>query len=42
MTMDAVPRPFAMLGDLAAEACEGTSCLIPGSAPAPVASTIQE
>ena len=29
MTTDAAPKPFAMLGDLAAEACEGDACLIP-------------
>ena len=42
MTTDAAPKLFAMLGDPAAEACEGDACLIPGSAPAPDASTIQE
>lgn len=42
MTMDAAQKPFAMLGDPAAEACEGDACLIPGSAPAPDTSTIQE
>lgn len=29
MTTDAAPKPFAMLGDPAAEACEGDACLIP-------------
>ncbi|MFM2353321.1 MAG: hypothetical protein RLZZ608_727 [Actinomycetota bacterium] len=29
MTTDAAPKPFAMLGDPAAEACEGDVCLIP-------------
>ena len=29
MTTDASPKPFAMLGDPAAEACEGDVCLIP-------------
>ena len=29
MTKDAAPKPFAMLGDPAAEACEGDVCLIP-------------
>lgn len=40
--MDAAPTPFAMLGDPAAEACEGDACLIPCAAPAPGSSTIQE
>jgi hypothetical protein len=30
MMMDAAPKPFAMLGDPAAGACEGDACLIPG------------
>ena len=30
MTLDAAPKPFAMLGDPAAEVCEGDVCLIPG------------
>lgn len=38
MTMDAAPKPLAMLGDLAAEACEGDSCLL---AP-PTPSTTQD
>ncbi|MBB5616555.1 hypothetical protein BJ959_000051 [Chryseoglobus frigidaquae] len=42
MTTDAAPQPFAMLGDPAAEACQGDACLVPGAAPAPVASAIQE
>ena len=42
MTMDAAPRPFAMLGDPAAEACEGDACLIPGAEAPSGASTIQE
>ena len=29
MTKDAAPKPFAMLGDPAAEVCEGDACLIP-------------
>lgn len=29
MSTDAAPTPFAMLGDPAAEACEGDTCLIP-------------
>ncbi len=36
--MDAAPKPFAMLGDPAAEACEGDSCLVPP----PAASTTQD
>lgn len=36
MTTDAAPKPFAMLGDLAAEACEGDACLILAPA-APIA-----
>ena len=32
MTTDAAPKPFAMLGDPAAEACEGDVCLIPAAA----------
>jgi hypothetical protein len=32
MTTDAAPKPFAMLGDPAAEACEGEACLIPSAA----------
>lgn len=42
MSTDAAPQPFAILGDPAAEACQGDACLIPGSAPAPVTSTTQE
>ncbi len=42
MTTDAVPKPFAMLGDPAAEACEGDACLIPEPSTTPAASTIQE
>jgi hypothetical protein len=38
MTMDAAPKPFAMLGDPAAEACEGDACLI--SPPAASAATL--
>lgn len=41
MTTDAAPKPFAMLGDPAAEACEGDVCVLPVSA-TPPASTIQE
>lgn len=42
MTTDAAPKPFAMLGDPAADACEGDACLLP-AAPAPSSlSTIQE
>lgn len=40
--MDAAPKPFAMLGDPAAEACEGDACLIPVPPTATAASTIQE
>lgn len=29
MTTDAAPKPFAMLGDPAADACEGDACLMP-------------
>ncbi len=36
MTTDATPKPFTMLGDPAAEACEGDACLIPTPA-APIA-----
>ena len=36
MTTDAQPKPFAMFGDPAAEACEGDACLIP---PRPVSTT---
>jgi len=36
MTTDAQPKPFAMLGDPAAEACEGDACLIP---PRPLSTT---
>ena len=32
MTTDAAPKPFAMLGDPGAEACEGDVCLIPAAA----------
>ena len=32
MTTDAAPRPFAMLGDPAADACEGDACLLPAPA----------
>lgn len=39
MTTDAAPKPFAMLGDPAAEACEGDACLIP--TPQSAASTTQ-
>jgi hypothetical protein len=42
MTTDAAPQPFAMLGDPAAEACQGDACLVPGTATAPVTSAIQE
>jgi hypothetical protein len=28
---DAAPAPFTMVGDPAAEACEGDACLIPGA-----------
>lgn len=35
--MDAAPKPFAMLGDPAAEACEGDACLIPLAPPSPAA-----
>ncbi len=35
MTTDAAPKPFAMLGDPAAEACEGDACLIPAVAAVP-------
>ncbi len=42
MTMDAAPKPFAMLGDPAAEACEGDACLIPAPSVSSVASTTQE
>lgn len=38
--MDAAPKPFAMLGDPAAEACEGDACLIP--APAVVSAAAQQ
>jgi len=38
MSADAQPKPFAMLGDPAAAACEGDACLIPHS----VASTTQD
>lgn len=31
MAEDETPRPFAMLGDPAAAACEGDACLISGS-----------
>ena len=37
MTTDAAPKPFAMLGDPAAEACEGDACLIPVSPTTPAA-----
>ncbi len=37
MTTDAAPKPFAMLGDPAAEACEGDTCLIPTASTAPAA-----
>lgn len=40
--MDAAPRPFAMLGDPAAEACEGDACLIPAPPMSSGVSTIQE
>ena len=40
MTTDAAPTPFAMLGDPAAEACEGDVCLIPS--PAIVAAAAQQ
>ena len=35
MTTDAAPKPFAMLGDPAAEACEGDVCLIPAASTSP-------
>lgn len=35
MTTYAAPKPFAMLGDPAAEACEGDACLIPAVATVP-------
>ncbi len=38
MTTDAAPKPFAMLGDPAAEACEGDACLIPAPPTTPAAS----
>lgn len=38
MTMDAAPKPFEMLGDPAAAACEGDACLLP----APLASPTQD
>ncbi len=38
MKTDAAPKPFAMLGDPAAEACEGDACLIPAQLTAPAAS----
>jgi len=38
--MDAVPKLFALLGDPAAEACEGESCLIPASAAVPTVPTV--
>ncbi|MBA8846943.1 hypothetical protein FHX53_000507 [Yonghaparkia alkaliphila] len=36
MTADAAPKPFAMLGDPAAEACEGDACPLP---PRPASTT---
>jgi hypothetical protein len=38
MTTDAAQKPFAMLGDPAAEACEGDSCLVPADPASPAAS----
>ncbi len=40
--MDTAPKPFAMLGDPAAEACEGDACLIPAHPTPSGVSTIQE
>ncbi|BDZ50903.1 hypothetical protein GCM10025867_31440 [Frondihabitans sucicola] len=34
MTMEPTSPVFTMLGDAAAEACEGDSCLVPGTAAA--------
>lgn len=42
MTTDAAPKPLAILGDPAAETCEGDACLIRRPAPTAVASTTQE